>query len=204
MTTHIADPILERDVIAQRQANGSDRWDEVWEGVYVLMPMPNDEHQVLVLRLGSLLDDTVGIPLDARVRPSVNMSDRIEGWNTNYRCPDLVVYLRDSDAECHDTFWFGGPDFAIEIVSPRDRTRQKLDFYASIGMQELLIIDRDPWSLELLQLRDGELRPVGRAQADGETVLRSEIVPLTFQLAAGDKRPSIIVTHHDDDQNWSI
>jgi Uma2 family endonuclease len=60
-----------------------------------------------------------------KVRPGVNISDRIVDWKHNFRVPDIVVFLNDTLAECHDTFWFGGPDFAIEIVSPDDRTRDK-------------------------------------------------------------------------------
>jgi len=50
----------------------------------------------------------------------------------------------------------GGPDFAVEILNPGDRTPEKLPFYASVNVRELLVVDRDPWSLELFRLCDGQ------------------------------------------------
>ena len=55
MATLITDPQLEEDLIAQRQARGADKFDEVWEGVYIMSPMANDEHQFLVKELTTIL-----------------------------------------------------------------------------------------------------------------------------------------------------
>jgi hypothetical protein len=48
MTALIADPGFAERIIAERRARGRDRKDEVWEGVYVIMPDPNVDHQLLV------------------------------------------------------------------------------------------------------------------------------------------------------------
>lgn len=109
-----------------------------------------------------------------------------------------MVFLNDTAAECHDTFWYGGPDFGIEIISPNDRTRDKLEFYASVQTRELLVIDRDPWSLELYRLIDGEMHLVGRCTPDARESLGSEVLPLTwsFAAAAGSTvRPRIELRH---------
>jgi hypothetical protein len=45
MTALIADPGVAERIIAERRARGWDREDEVWEGVYIVMPDPNVEHQ---------------------------------------------------------------------------------------------------------------------------------------------------------------
>jgi hypothetical protein len=45
MTMLIDDPRLEEELKAERKAWGADHHEEVWEGVYVLAPLPNDEHQ---------------------------------------------------------------------------------------------------------------------------------------------------------------
>ena len=45
MTALINDPKLEEKLIAKRQAAGADKFDEVWDGVYVMSPLANDEHQ---------------------------------------------------------------------------------------------------------------------------------------------------------------
>ena len=116
----------------------------------------------------------------------------------------MAVFLNDTRATNQGTHWFGGPDFAVEIVSPNDRTREKLDFYASVGTRELLIIDRDPWVLELYRLQNDQLALVDRSTTDNGTPLVSDTVPLTFRLIAGETRPNIDVVHKDGEPRWLI
>jgi Uma2 family endonuclease len=204
MSALIADADLQQRVIAQRQAAGSDRWDEVWDGVYILMPLPNIELQGLVGDLTAILKANIEWPGLGRVFPGVNVSDRIEGWQFNYRCPDVVAFLNDTSAQSHDAFWYGGPDFAIEVVSPNDRTREKLDFYAAVGTRELLLVDREPWSLELFRLAEGTLKSTGRSTIEKSDKLSSDLVPLSFTLEPGQGRPQIHVRHQDGQQSWTV
>lgn len=95
----VADPALTSQLMATRQQAGSDRWDDVWDGASMLVPLPNDEHQGLVQRLETILDIPIGKTRLGVVRPGVNESDRIEGWKENYRCPDVVAFLRDARSE---------------------------------------------------------------------------------------------------------
>ena len=88
MAMLICDPWVERQLLAERQANGHDRWDEVWDGVYVIAPPPNDEHQELQTGLTSILQTVLGLSGLTEVRAGVNVSDRERGWEHNYRCPD--------------------------------------------------------------------------------------------------------------------
>ena len=74
------------------------------------------------------------------IYPGVNISDR-DDWQQNYRIPDIAVYLSGNPAQDRRTHYFGGPDLAVEIVSPNDRTDEKLDFYATVGTRELIVID---------------------------------------------------------------
>src|SRR4051794_22303199 len=131
MSVLINDRELEEKLRAERQAKGLDRWDEVWEGVYVMPPMPNDEHQFIQSRLITILDIVIGMPGLGEVRGSVNVSDRQDDWRDNFRCPDVCVFLKGTSAQNLQSFWLGGPDFAVEIVSPGDSAWDKLDFYAS-------------------------------------------------------------------------
>jgi hypothetical protein len=103
-----------------------------------------------------------------------------------------------------ETFWLGGPDFVVEIVSPDDASRDKLEFYSSVGVRELLLIDRNPWQLELYQLKGRTLAEVGRSTTSESTTIRSAVVPLSFKLIPGGARPSIEVTHHDGVQRWMV
>src|SRR5262249_5094249 len=152
---------------------GGDRYDEVWEGVTFMPPLANNQHQSLGVEFGVMFCLALGEAVRGRIYDGVNVSDRVEDWLYNYRCPDVAVFLPGCLAQDCGTHWYGGPDFGVEIVSPHDRSREKLEFYARVGVRELLIIDRDPWGLELYRLRDGELRSVGQSTLARPAVLTS-------------------------------
>src|SRR5262249_39941568 len=99
MTVLIADSGVAEEVIAERQANGRDRKDEVWDGVYIIMPDPNVEHQEIVAILTTAFVTVVQPPKGGRVLPGLNISDQIDNWRTNYRCPDVGVFLAGNTAQ---------------------------------------------------------------------------------------------------------
>ncbi len=203
MTAVIADPDLQRQLIRRRRARGQDRHDEVWDGVYVMNPQPNDEHQSIVSRLTHIFECMIGDTGLGHIRPGTNISDRFEGWKQNYRCPDVAVFLTNSTAINRRTHWQGGPDLAVEIASPRDQTWKKIEFYASVGTRELIIIDRAPWAIELYRLNAAsQLSLVGRTETDSTTILETESVPLRWRLVAGPDRPLLEATVLDGSKAW--
>jgi Uma2 family endonuclease len=204
MATLIQDFDLSRQLIAERRRSGHDRFDEVWEGVYVMNPLPNIEHQELVGELTYLLASVIKESQLGKVLPGVNVSDREHGWKKNYRCPDIAVFLNESKAVNCDTFSFGGPDLAVEIVSPGDRSREKLDFYAKVGTRELLLVDRKPWSLELYRLDGEKLIRVGKSTLAKREWLTSEVVPLKWRIVAGKARPEIEAVHRTSRKKWRM
>ena len=149
MIVMVLDRLVSAELIRERKRLGLDRLDEVWDGVYMIMPLANVEHQDLAGGLVAIFRTVIDWQGTGRSFPVVNVSDRVDDWTRNYRCPDIAVYLADSPATLRDSYWLGGPDFAVEIVSPDDRSRDKLAFYAGVHTRELLIIDRGPWRLEL-------------------------------------------------------
>ena len=192
MATIIHDRVLEERLQAERAVSGADRYDEVWEGDYMMAPMPNNEHLFLIARLTRILDELVTDAELGIVLPGANVSDRIENWQHNYRVPDIAVFLSRSAAENHGTFWYGGPDLAIEIVSPDDQTRVKLEFYAQVGTRELLVVDRAPWQLELYQLQNAKLELVKTIRPDDGSSVDLGSYPLTLSLrASSEERPRI-------------
>jgi Uma2 family endonuclease len=203
MSAIINDSVLADELIRRRRESGADKYDEVWDGVYVMAPLANDEHQDLVDQFATILTVTVQWKGLGKVRPGVNVSDRRDDWRSNYRCPDVVVYLNNTAAENCGTHWRGGPDLAIEVTSPDDATLDKLPFYAQVGTRELLVVDRDPWRLTHYRLQDGELVESGRSTADNAVLLTSSVVPLQFSLAADDP-PKFDVAHADRVQKWTI
>jgi hypothetical protein len=112
--------------------------------------------------------------------------------------------LPGSAARDCDTHWCGGPDFCVEIASPGDRSRDKLDFYAGIGVRELLLVERDPWDVELYRLSGARLELIGRSDLSSPTAIDSVVVPVSFRLIDGSPRPSIEVTHRDGVQRWIV
>ena len=200
--------ILDRDEAAhvqeKRHALGQDQHDEVWDEEVIVMPLPNVEHQVLVQGLTFIIQSLYGWPCPHHICPGVNVSDRAFNWKANFRCLDVAVYLQGNPGVCYDSFWHGGPDFLVEIVSEDDRSREKLPFYASINTREVLIIDREPWCLELYQLQNGQLVNVGVSSLSQSTVLVSSVLPVTFCLVPGTTRPGIEVMQNGAGQKWTL
>ena len=204
MVTLVTDPDLSASLIRDRQARGIDHHDEVWEGVYVMAPAPNNEHQELVGEFIYLLRMVIDNRNLGKVLPGTNITDRPEDWTKDYRCPDVVFFSNDTQAENRDTHWLGGPDLAIEIVSPGDQTREKISFYEKVGTRELLIVDRDPWQLELFRLEEQQLKSVGISRLPESAWLACESVPLRLRLLPGEKRPKIELHHTNEEKTWFL
>jgi Uma2 family endonuclease len=204
MTALITDPALEQRLIKQRRRTGEDRFDEIWDGVYVMAPMPNNEHQRFAHRIAHVLTLVIEDAGLGTIYPGANVSDQKQNWTKNYRCPDVLVFLKGNPAEDRDTHWFGGPDLAIEVVSPGDRSYEKLDFYAKVNTREVLIVDRDPWQLVLFRQRRDKMIELGRSTLQDSAVLDSSVVPLRFKLSAVRKKPQIEILHTEGKQRWIV
>jgi Uma2 family endonuclease len=204
VATLITDRRLEDELRAAREASGADRWDEVWEGVYIMPPMPNNEHQTIVVRFGSILVDIIERPLLGQVFVGVNVSDREVDWDKNYRVPDVAAFLNDTKAKNCNTHWCGGPDLVIEVLSPYDQARAKLPFYGKVGVRELLLIDRDPWALELYELRGDELVQAARIVPGQAEAITGTVVPLVYRLQTQKGRPAIEVSQPAGGQRWLV
>jgi Uma2 family endonuclease len=204
MSILVTDPQLEERLKEQRQAWGADRYDEVWEGIYMMAPLPNNEHQRIVRKIYTVLDQVVSTLDLGEAFPGVNLSGIGGEWQEDYRVPDVAVFLHKGGARDCDTHWEGPADFLVEIVSPGDQTRQKITFYEKIGVEELLIVDRSPWKLEMLRRHERTLRKVGQATVSGGEVLVSQRLPLEFRLVAEKPRPRIEISHPAAGQRWLV
>ncbi len=203
MTALITDPELEESLKAQRHAWGVDRFDEVWEGVYIMSPQPNVEHQELVSDLVGALRDVIHPPQGGKVYPGINLSDRADDWKDNFRCPDVAVFLAGNPAEKFKAHYRGSADFLVEIISPDDNAREKIPFYSLLGVRELLIIDRYPWSLELYRHNGKELALAAQSSLEKSELVASTVLPLNFQLLPAEPRPQIRITEANGRREWS-
>lgn len=201
----ILDPDLCRRLIRDRQERDIDRYDEVWDGVYVVPPIANNPHQDLVLDLAVVLHGVVVGEGRGRVQAGANVSDRRSGWDHNFRGPDIVVVLKKSHAVDCTSHWMGGPDFLVEIQSPGDETDQKLPFYSKIQVKELLIIHRDTRELRLYRHDGKELVRVEPTDFQGKKWLVSNVVPLAFRRKVYRAGPKTEVQRTDGQPgNWTV
>ena len=203
MATLVMDPQIEEELLEHRRACGGDKFDEVWEGVYVMAPLANVEHQAVVGGLQTAIGGAfVGNPA-VQVFPGINVSDRRKGWEKNYLCPDVAVILPGSMAVDCGPFLFGGLDFVVEVASDYDRSREKFEFYARVGVREMLLVDRNPWQLELYRLTGSELNLVGSSDPAKQQLLASQVLPLTFRLLSRQSgRPQIEVVKPATNERW--
>jgi Uma2 family endonuclease len=204
MTIVSIEPGEFKRMIRERRKFGGDRYDEVWDGVYVMSPWADNQHQRLAARLVVVF--TLALGADIQIFAGCNVSDRPKRWQKNYRCPDVAVFLPGNLAEDRQTHWFGGPDFAVEIMSRNDRSREKFDFYFKVGVRDLLLINRRPWRLELYRSEETEWKNVGHsALGDGAaSVLHSEVLELGFRLVKGTNRPQIEVSRITSKERWLV
>ncbi len=142
------------DFLQLRRHRGADIWDEMWEGVLHMPPAPNIAHQDFEYALEAWLRTYWAYVPERRVYHGVNVAPA-GGWPDDYRIPDLVLLAEDCAAKNCGEWLEGPPTVVIEIHSPGDEALDKLPFYASLGVPEVWVIDRDSRAVEIHTLRAG-------------------------------------------------
>ena len=146
-------PIQLEELVEQRRRIGADRHDEVWAGVYHMVPAASAAHSFLTQQVAVLLDEPARTA-DLRVSMEFNL-----GVKDDFRVPDLGVHR-----EACSGVWIPRAAIVVEILSPEDETWEKLPFYAEHGVDEVLIIDPASHSIRWLALEAGEYRPADRSE----------------------------------------
>jgi Uma2 family endonuclease len=161
------------EVLAWRRKTNAHNWDEVWDGVLHMTPMPSPQHQDLGGEIEAWLRYRWARPRGCRVFRDVNLAPP-GGWpDQNYRCPDLLLLTPARFATERETHFEGAPDAVVEIRSPGDETYEKLPFYAALGTPEVWVVHRDTKVPEVFVLRGGAY--VLKA-ADAEGWVRSDAI----------------------------
>jgi Uma2 family endonuclease len=199
----VLSPYWAEKVLADREALPPDsRREEVWDGVTYIMPEADNPHDKIAGFFYRVFWAVFGGDEANAIHFRINVSDRDKGWDKNYRNPDMCLYLAGTAAKDMGNHWVGGPDFALEVVSPNDYSREKLDFYAAVRTREAMIIDRDPWQLELFRLSRGAMRSRGTVRPDDGKTVKSAVAPFEFALVAGEPRPKVKIIHTETGQEW--
>jgi Uma2 family endonuclease len=172
---------IEPQILDRRRCTGADRWDELWDGVLHMPPMPNRSHQELELSLGAWLKTYWARPRGCKVYPPINLA--LPGrWPADYRIPDLVLLTPDRFHIDRNEYFDGGPTVVVEIRSPGDESYEKLPFYAQLRVPEVWIIDRDTRQPEVLRLFNAGYQPV---PPDGEEWVVSDVTGIRMRAEQG-------------------
>jgi Uma2 family endonuclease len=114
----------------------------------------------------------------------------------------VAVFLSGNAAQVFETHICGPADFLVEIVSPGDKSRERFDFYAGLGVRELLLVDRDPWSLELYRLRGVRLVLASQSRVQQSEVFASAVLPVSFRLVPAQPRPETHIAELGGSRKW--
>ncbi len=185
-------PSVPADVAAWRKKTGADRWDEVWDGILHMPPVPTFDHQDLQAGLLTWLRARwAAASAGRRVLGELNVA-RPGRWPDDYRIPDVCLLTAERMDRNRGTHLDGGPDVVIEIASPGDESVEKVPFYVEVGVREVWRIDRDARRPELFVARDGVAERVAAGE-DGAVaspftgvVLRAADGRLVLRLADDD------------------
>lgn len=126
-------------LIEERRRTGIDRFDEVWESVYVVNPPPSFRHSTVAGLILDLLEphaDAKGLV----VRREVGI-----GRSDDHRIPDVVV-ANTSDLDDAGHYLLTAA-IAIEVLSPNERI-DKRPFYFTHNVTEVVAVDPATASVE--------------------------------------------------------
>jgi Uma2 family endonuclease len=142
------------DLLERRRRSGLDRLDEVWEGELHMVPAPSGEHADIAQQLAEVLG-----PLARAAGLVATMGDfNLGDSEHDYRVPDGGVHRDRPRGVWHPT-----AALVVEIISPGDETWEKLPFYASHQVDEVLIVDAAERKVHWLVLEQSEYQPVERS-----------------------------------------
>jgi Uma2 family endonuclease len=151
-TVVVGTPPAELQALLDRRSRaGADRLDEVWEGVYHMVPAPTGEHAVIAQQLAELL----GPPARAAgLVPSMHEFNVGEGKH-DFRVPDGGLHRGLPRGTWHAT-----AALVVEITSPGDESWLKLPFYARHEVDEVVVVEPAERAVTWLALANGEYRRV--------------------------------------------
>jgi Uma2 family endonuclease len=163
----------------ERRRFGADVRDEVWDGVLHMVPQPSTDHQ------------RVGLDLAIALTPLAKSRD-LQVWldtslyrpnetGRDYRVPDVMCARPELRTKRGIE---GDAELVVEVRSPDDESYEKLPFYESLGVHELLILDPETRACDFYVLRDGRLRLL---TPDASGALRSDALCLALRVVDGPK-----------------
>lgn len=160
-------------MLAERRRLGLDGRDEMWDGVVHVVPPAGGRDQ----RFGSRLLIALG-PLAEQLGLVPSYATGLFRSADDYRVPDQLYCRPESQSDRGAE----GAELVVEIRSPGDETYDKIDFYAAVGVREVLIVHPVELRVELLRAVGRRLLPV---TADAEGGVRSDVLGTRFTARDG-------------------
>ena len=144
--------------LERRRELGQDLFDEVWEGEYVVVPGPAPGHGLLDQQIAVLLHQP------ARRAGLVGSGPLNIGQHDDYRVPDRSWH-RTAPTE----LYVATAALVVEVVSPHDRSRAKLGFYAAREVDEVVLVDPAERRVEWFARQGDRMVQVTRSRLLGLT-----------------------------------
>jgi hypothetical protein len=116
--------------LERRRQLGLDGKDEVWDGVYHVVPHAGMRHSRVQRQVENILD------LPAQRRGLYVTGDFNLGNAHSFRVPDFGVH----QVETVELYVPHAP-LVGEVLSPDDETWKKFDFYAELRIPEIMVVD---------------------------------------------------------------
>lgn len=153
------------ELLERRRLRGLDLFDEVWEGTYHMAPAPRFRRGDVDQQLAEILG-----PAARRVGLTASGPFNVGGPD-DYRVPDRGLLRTPPNPEA---VYLPTAALVVEIVSPGDETYDKLPFYVAHAVEEILVVDPETRSVQLLSLAGGTYEARDRSEVIGLMV--SDIV----------------------------
>lgn len=160
-------------MLDERRRLGLDRRDEMWDGELHVVPPAGGPHQRFGTRVLGVL-----IPVADRSGLVPSYETGLFAAADDYRVPDQLYsrpeHVSERGAE--------GAELVLEIRSPGDESYAKLEFYARLGVREVVIAHPETRHVELFRLVDDRLLPV---TTGGDGAVRSDVLGVSFRATDG-------------------
>lgn len=131
-----------REHIELRRLQGLDTYDEWWEGVYRIVTGPSPEHGELLADLAELLGP---LKRAAGLRSSSPVNIGVD--KENCRVPDMGFF--EPDTPRTSPAFLETALLVVEVLSPGEKPKEKVDFYQAHGVKEYLEINLERSTAEL-------------------------------------------------------
>jgi Uma2 family endonuclease len=146
-------PVAIPELMRFRARTGADRFDEMWEGVLHMTPSRSFQHQLHASRILNFFVEVWCRRTGGGAVMQMNVSTP-EHWDRDYRIPDISVMRPDRLPR--GEVMFVRPNAVFEIRSPGDETYEKLPFYAAVGVEAVVVVERDTKATQVFARSGGD------------------------------------------------